>query len=225
VKTRITLLGPPASGKGTQADLLATRLGFPVISTGNLLRAEIAAETELGRQAGALIHEGNLVPDEMILKMIETHTRGDKFLFDGFPRTLPQARALDDLLQKRKGAPLDAAIHLDLPEDIIRKRVLNRVICPSCHFVGTLGDNLPADATQCPRCSTPLTRREDDTEEVLAHRLLQYREKTAPILPYYQERGLLHSIDAGVGREKVFAAIGEILGVDNPRNLTKEAHS
>jgi adenylate kinase len=225
VKTRITLLGPPASGKGTQADLLATHLGFPVISTGNLLRAEIAAETELGRLAGALIHEGNLVPDDMILKMIESHLRSEKFLFDGFPRTLPQAEALNELLEQKAGAPLEAAIHLDLDEETIRARILNRVICPNCHFVGTLGDNLPADAQDCPRCSTTLTRRKDDTEEVLAHRLLQYQEKTAPILPYYQERGLLHTIDAGAGREKVFAAICEILGVDNPQKPTKEAVS
>ncbi len=213
MKTRVTLLGPPASGKGTQADLLSRRLGYSILSTGSLLRAEIEKQTDLGRQAAELINAGNLVPDEIVVAMVTGRLTGDKFLFDGFPRTVAQAEALDLVLEER-GMPLDIAIHLEVTEETIRHRILNRVICDNCHFVGTRGGNVAQDATACPRCQEPLKRRADDTDEVITHRLEEYREKTAPLVPYYQQTDRLVTITGRESREEVYERICQVLEIE-----------
>jgi adenylate kinase len=182
--TRIVLLGPPGAGKGTQAQLLAARLGVPAISTGDMLRAAVAAGSELGRRVDGVMASGGLVDDALMAEVVRDRVAqpdaGGGYLLDGYPRTLPQAETLSGIL-KDAGQSLDAVLLVDVPGDELVRRAL-------------------------------LRGRGDDKEEVIRERLRQYREKTEPLIGYYRERGLLREIDGNLPVEDVTSRMYAVLG-------------
>jgi adenylate kinase len=211
--SRIVLLGPPGSGKGTQASALERRWGVVHISSGDLLRAQVRAGSELGRKAQPFMERGELVPDGLVLDMMEQRmaepdaARG--FALDGFPRTAAQAEALDRRLEAR-GQPLEAVIYLRVPEQELLRRLGGRRVCPQCNAIYQLDTMPPKVAGVCDRCGTALVQRQDEQEEVVRNRLRVYAAQTEPLLAYYRERGLLHEIDGTIGVENVMAEIGRI---------------
>jgi adenylate kinase len=212
VRTRIVLLGPPASGKGTQAELIKERYRIEPTSTGAMLREELRRGTELGLAADQLTSRGQLVPDAMITELVGKwlQTHGDAFVFDGFPRTVPQAIELDRLLAERQ-TPLQAVIFFNVPFAEIRDRVLNRVGCQDCGHIFKIGLQVASIADQCPSCGGPLCRRSDDTIEALERRMVEYHEKTEPLIAFYRDRGLLFELKGAESPETVFAEISSIL--------------
>ena len=206
------LLGPPASGKGTQAEKIKLRYGIPTASPGAMLRDEMRRGTELGIEADRLTRDGSMVPDSMVIRLVgqwlEANT--SQFIFDGFPRTLGQAEALDEMLA-RNGQALDAVLFFDLPAEVIASRVLNRLSCTQCGRIFAIGLQLTAEETRCPECGGVLERRSDDTLEALQQRMAQYREKTDPLVGYYREKGLLRTLKAAEHPEAVFEEIVSIL--------------
>jgi len=213
VKRRIVLLGPPASGKGTQADLIKSNMGFATASPGAMLREEKAAATELGREADVLTSQGRLVSDEIINSVVSawlSRQPGDTFVFDGYPRTVGQGDALNAMLIARE-IPLNAAIFLDVNVETLHQRVARRMNCMNCGNIVSAGLHIPDGETKCPRCSSVLSRRRDDTPETLQARLLEYEEKTAPLIAYYENRNLLYRIEASRTPELVFTDIRQIL--------------
>lgn len=215
MKRRFVFLGPPASGKGTQAALVSKKYGFAPLSTGALLRRELEAGHVSARDAGGWASTGGLAPDavvfELVLRWLDQHP--DAFIFDGFPRTTAQAEMLDAELERR-GTPLDAVVRMDLSEEEIRARVLSRLTCPGCG--ATFSDRLAEEISgmKCPQCESTLVRRKDDTVEVLNRRLIEYREKTQPLSDYYGGTGRLFCVDASLERNEVFARLCEIIEED-----------
>lgn len=205
---RLVLVGPPASGKGTQAAILTQKLGVPKISTGDMLRAARTAGTELGKKAEAFMNAGQLVPDEVVIGLVDERiaepdaTKG--FILDGFPRTVPQADALGAVLAVRE-TPLDAVVQIDVPRELLVERAtLRRTDKRTGHIYHLKYNPPPPDAD--------LEHRGDDTEETVKARLDQYDAMTRALLPYYQEKGLLTRID-GTGdprgvTERLLAALG-----------------
>ena len=203
---RIVLLGPPGSGKGTQATRIAAKLRIPHIATGDLFRSQIAEETELGLLANEYIAHGNLVPDEVTNAMMrERLSKPDAtgFLLDGYPRTLDQARALDEVLSKLF-KPLKGAYLIDVPDENIVERAVGRLVCTSCGEIFHLKFKPPSVAGICDKCRGILSVREDDTPSTIRHRLTVYHRITTPVLDFYKEKGILHRVD-GVGPpEEIF---------------------
>lgn len=200
---RVVLLGPPASGKGTQGQRLAQRWGAPITSTGELLRREHNLGTELGLEADRLTSLGQLVPDEVVTHSVGAWLDGmapgpaENFILDGTPRTLGQAAALDEMLSRR-GLPLTDALFLDVTPVTVADRIRHRLMCERCGRAFRRGTDV-ADATDaCPACGGVLERRKDDTPEALVQRMAEYEEKTVPLLPFYATRGLLRRV-AGEG--------------------------
>ncbi len=187
---KLILLGPPAAGKGTQAESIAERYALAHISTGDMLRAEIANNTPLGIAAKTLIDEGNLVPDDIINAMIANRIKQEDcingFLLDGYPRTLAQVEALSELTE------IDAVIDIEVDSEIIIARVAKRRVCPVCGHTQSVE---PGSPELCEKCGAELIRRADDTEERMRHRLEVYHESTEPLIRCYAERGLLVPID------------------------------
>ena len=206
------LLGPPASGKGTQADMLKSRFDLPSASPGAMLREEKRAGSLLGLEADRLTREGRLVSDEVINAVVRfwiERQPGDGFVFDGYPRTLGQAAALDKMLSAR-GTPLEAALLLDADVSTLRARVEKRMTCRACGNTTSL-DLLASADQKCPRCAGELMRRADDTAETLDVRFHEYLEKTAPVAGYYEKRHLLHHVKAARSQDEVFAEVCRIL--------------
>lgn len=205
-------MGPPASGKGTQADMLKYFFDLPSASPGAMLREEKQAGSALGIEADRLTSEGRLVSDEVINSVVRSwidRQSGDGFVFDGYPRTLGQAEALDEMLDKR-GMPLEASLLLDADIATLRQRVERRITCSACGNTTRL-DTLTAGSEGCPRCGGGLSRRSDDTAETLDVRFREYLEKTAPVPGYYEKRHLLHHVKAARPQDEVFAEICRIL--------------
>jgi adenylate kinase len=197
---RIVLLGPPGSGKGTQAVKVAALLQVPHIATGDLFRAEIAEETELGLLANEYIAHGNLVPNEVTNAMVRERLKrkdAEGFVLDGYPRTLDQASSLAETLEALE-RPLDSAFLIDVPDEAIVERAVGRLLCNNCGAIYHLKFKPPQVAGICDVCRGILSVREDDTPSTVRHRLTVYHRITAPVLVFYQERGLLTRID-GVG--------------------------
>ncbi len=208
---RIIFLGPPGAGKGTQAEKLAENLGIPKISTGDILREAVTRGTELGKKAKSYMDKGELVPDGIILGIIEEAIDGkESFILDGFPRNINQARALDEMLS-RKGLDITHVIFLDVPDDEIVKRIAYRRICLNCGAVYNLIFDPPREDEICDVCGSKLVQREDDKEEVVKNRLKVYRENTESLIRIYEDRGILRRIDGIGDREEIFRRIREVL--------------
>ncbi|MGW0289831.1 adenylate kinase [Streptomyces tuirus] len=197
---RIVLVGPPGAGKGTQAAFLAKNLSIPHISTGDLFRANISRQTELGKLAKSYMDAGNLVPDEVTIAMakdrMEQPDAENGFLLDGFPRNVSQAEALDELLES-ESMQLDAVLDLEVPEDEVVKRIAGRRICrnDSSH-VFHVTYKQPAKDSVCDVCGGELYQRDDDSEETVRTRLEVYHTQTEPIIDYYKAQGLVVTISA-----------------------------
>ena len=212
MKTRIVLLGPPASGKGTQAELIKARYDIPSASPGAMLREEMRQGTPLGIEADRLTRDGSMVPDAMVLQIVSNWLtiHSESFIFDGFPRTITQAEALDQMLSKQ-GHALDAVLFFDITAQTIFERVMNRLTCTQCGRSFALGLHLASEQERCLACGGAMIRRSDDTPEALEHRIEQYIEKTEPLVEYYQHRGLLWTLTSADRPEGVFREIVQIL--------------
>ncbi|MBT8129677.1 MAG: adenylate kinase [Gammaproteobacteria bacterium] len=195
---RLVLIGAPGSGKGTQAKYLIEKYNIPQISTGDLLRAAVAAQTPLGRQAKAVMDAGQLVPNDIVIGMIrERIMRPDAengFILDGFPRNLEQAEALDALLASL-GRPIDAVLQINVDFDLLMQRMVGRLTCLSCGTLFNSFTNPPAIDSQCDNCGGTLHHRSDDNEETIDRRLRVYETHTQPLSGYYSDKGNLHVID------------------------------
>ncbi|CAM5506889.1 adenylate kinase [Streptomyces afghaniensis] len=215
---RIVLVGPPGAGKGTQAAFLAKNLSIPHISTGDLFRANISQQTELGKLAKSYMDAGNLVPDEVTIAMakdrMEQPDAENGFLLDGFPRNVSQAEALDELLET-ESMQLDAVLDLEVPEDEVVKRIAGRRICrnDSAH-VFHVTYKQPAKEGVCDVCGGELYQRDDDSEETVRKRLEVYHTQTEPIIDYYKAQGLVVTISALGKVEEVTARAMEALQRD-----------
>ena len=212
--TRLVLLGPPGSGKGTQASVLKERWGVAHISSGDLLRANVKGGTELGQRAKPYMDRGDLVPDELILDMMEKRMsepdaqRG--FALDGFPRTVAQAEALEKRLAGI-GQPLHAVIYLNVPEQELLRRLSGRRTCSQCNAIYQIYTMAPKVEGVCDKCDGTLIQREDEKEDVVRNRLQVYAQQTEPLLKFYRDLGLLHEIDGTIGVDNVMAAIKRLL--------------
>lgn len=211
----VILLGAPGSGKGTLAAELARVPGIRHLSSGDLLRGAVKQGTPAGLQAKAYMDAGNLVPDALIAQMVEEVLDADPathvLLLDGFPRTLPQADLLGDLLA-RKGVHLRGALLLEVPDDILVARIAGRRVCPACGATFNLATLPPKRDGLCDACGAPLAIRKDDDPATVRHRLDVYARETFPLIDYYRQRGLLHAVDAS-GHDlepKVEAALRKI---------------
>jgi adenylate kinase len=213
VKSRIVLLGAPGSGKGTQAEMITRHFALAVTSPGTILRRERELGTPLGVETDEVAKHGGLVPDEIIVRLIEDwlNERGQEgFVFDGFPRTVKQAERLNELLRKR-GTALDLAIWLEVSEATVRDRIASRLQCRRCGFTTSLTSAGFADRPVCPYCDGPLIRREDDDAAVLQTRLEEFKTKTEPLLSFYEKDSALHRVDGNRDREVVFADIAALI--------------
>ena len=211
---RLVLLGPPGGGKGTQGRVLAAELGVPQIATGDLFRAEIAAESELGKLADSFIAHGNLVPDDVVNLMVRERLGKEDasgFVLDGYPRTVPQAESLESALNQY-GRPLQGAIEIDVPDEAIVGRAVGRQICPTCDAIYHLTAKPPRRMGICDHCGSVLMVRDDDQPSTVRRRLQIYHRITEPVLEFYRVRHLLHRID-GVGKpDEVGKRLRAILG-------------
>ncbi len=210
---RIVFLGPPGAGKGTQASLLSQKYGIKKISTGDILREAVRRGSELGKKAKKYMDAGELVPDDIIIGLIEEQIEGiDSFILDGFPRTIRQAEALDDLLAER-GKPLTHVVFVSVPDEEIVRRLTARRICPNCGAVYNMVYSPPKRDELCDVCGTPLVQRSDDREDVIRNRLRVYAENTATLIDYYRGKGIFYEVN-GLGRvEDVLSRIEEVLKV------------
>jgi adenylate kinase len=212
---RIILMGPPGGGKGTQAKVLEDKFGMVQLSTGDMLRAAVKAGTEIGQKAQKIMEAGQLVPDEVMVGVISARISEDDckngFILDGFPRTIPQAEALEVML-KDKGMTLDAVIEVQVPDEMIVERITGRYACGKCGAGYHDTFQTPKTEGVCDACgSTEFVRRKDDTAETVGTRLDAYHEQTAPLLPFYAERGLLKTIDGAAPIDQVTQQLVDIV--------------
>lgn len=211
----IILLGPPGAGKGTQAASLVEKYGMVQLSTGDILRAAVKAGTPVGKMADEIMKAGKLFPDELMAEILGEHMDAipaeKGLIFDGYPRTAPQAELLDGLLSSR-GRTLHHVIELAVDEDALVERIVGRYTCANCGEGYHDTFKQPAKEGTCDKCgSTEFKRRSDDNEEAVRTRMGEYRNKTAPILPIYEERGLVSRVDGMEAIEEVTEAIDAIL--------------
>ena len=211
----IVLMGPPGAGKGTQADVMARNLFVPHISTGDIFRANIKAGTELGQLANQYISKGDLVPVEVTLAMIKDRLAEDDcakgFILDGLPRTIGQADALEAILAEQ-GKQLDKVVNIDVPEELLIARLCGRRVCRNCSQTYHLENNPPTEAGRCDECGGELYQRADDSEETIKNRLEVYRAQSEPLIAYYEQKGLLLSINGNQTINNVLMDIGKGLG-------------
>lgn len=212
---KIIMLGAPGAGKGTQAKQIADKYSIPHISTGDIFRANIKQGTQLGKKAKTYMDEGALVPDELVVELVIDRIKQDDctngFVLDGFPRTIPQAQALDAAL-KKLGESMDYAIDVDVPDENIVNRMSGRRACLNCgatYHVVTIPTKVEGI---CDRCGSPVVLREDDKPETVQNRLKVYHEQTQPLIDYYKNQNILKSVDGTQPMDLVFAAITAILG-------------
>ena len=209
----LVLLGPPGSGKGTQGERLESDLELPYYATGNILREAVREQTDLGREAKAYMDRGDLVPDEVIIgviaERIAQHEAEDGFILDGFPRTVGQAEALGRRMEEL-GRRLTAAILIEVSDDEVVRRLGGRRTCPNGHIFHVEFDPPATDGT-CDVCGAELTVRDDDKPEVIENRLVQYRDKTEPLVAWYDERSLLERVDGAKAPDEVYEDVRALL--------------
>jgi adenylate kinase len=210
----LVLLGPPGSGKGTQGERLQADFRLPYYATGDILRAAVRDETELGRKAKEYMDRGDLVPDDVIIGVIAERVQGaeasDGFILDGFPRTTAQAEALDEEME-RLGRELTAAIQIDVPDDEVVRRLGGRRTCAKEGHVFHVEFDPPKNEDVCDICGSRLIVRDDDKPEVIRHRLEQYHSKTEPLISYYEEKGILRRVDGSRSPDEVGDRIRALL--------------
>lgn len=212
---KVIMLGAPGAGKGTQAKQIAAKYSLPHISTGDIFRANIKAKTELGNKAKAYMDKGQLVPDEITIGMLMERIKEDDcrngYVLDGFPRTLVQARSLDEALSAQ-GGKIDYAIDVDVPDENIISRMAGRRACLNCgatyhlEFIPTKVEGV------CDKCGNGIVIREDDKPETVKNRLKIYHDQTQPLIDYYSNKGILRRVDGTLAIDKVFGAVVDILG-------------
>ncbi len=214
----IIMLGAPGTGKGTVAGILKDELGIPQISTGDIFRKHIKEQTELGKLADSYISKGQLVPDDVTIKLVQSRIQEDDvkpgMILDGFPRTVAQAEALDKMLSEQ-GKKVDLVVNLTTPKDEIIERIVNRRVCSNqeCKAVYNLVMNPPKKEGICDKCGSPLVQRKDDTEETVNERFESYLKNTAPLVEYYENKGILR-------KEEVSKSINR-LGKDVAEDIVK----
>jgi len=214
---RLVFLGPPGAGKGTQANKLSERYGLLQISTGDILREAVQQATPLGVQAQRYISSGTLVPDEIVIGLIGERLKKTSdqsnagYILDGFPRTVPQAEALDKMLQNER-VSLDKVLSFSLGETELIRRLSGRRSCPSCHRIYHTEFNPPRKAGVCDRCQVALVMREDDKPETVRERFKVYHRQTEPLLDYYRKKGLLIEVNAGGSMEEVMKRVLQTIG-------------
>lgn len=213
--TNIILLGPPGAGKGTQAKIIETAYGLRQLSTGDMLRELVKQGGTLAEKAQSIMSSGQLIPDDLMIEIIQKRLSeadvAKGFILDGFPRTIPQAQALDQMLSNLK-LKIDAVIQLKVDENALIKRISGRFSCASCGANYHDETKQPQVNGKCDYCgSTDFTRRADDNAETVSKRLVAYHEQTAPILPYYQKSGVLKIVDGMADVDEVTRQINEIL--------------
>lgn len=214
---RIILLGPPGAGKGTQASILKEKYHIEHIATGDLFRYNIKNQTPLGRQVKDILDKGELVPDEITIKMISARLDQpdckNGFILDGFPRNVAQAEALEKML-KEKGIKLDAVVQMSVDDDKLVERISGRFSCSDCGEGYHDKFKKPHNPDSCDKCGAKdsFIRRPDDNEATVRHRLKVYHEQTQPILPFYESRGMLKTVDGMASMDKVTSDILAVLG-------------
>ncbi|HLD56908.1 MAG TPA: adenylate kinase [archaeon] len=216
---KMMFLGAPGVGKGTYASRLGPKLGIPHISTGDIFRENVKNNTELGKQVKPILERGGLVPDEMTLKIVEDRLKKDDckngFIFDGFPRTIPQAEGLEKIIK------MDVVLNIVLPEDILIKKITSRRQCKSCGDIYNLADirrgslhmppMLPKNEGKCDKCGGELYQRKDDNEQTVKERLEEYKMKTQPLIDYYKKKNMLVDLEVVGGPEMMVPRILELL--------------
>ena len=207
----LILLGAPGAGKGTLASYLIEKMGVPSVSTGNILREAIANKTELGQKAKAFMDAGQLVPDQLVIDLLQGRIAQDDckngFILDGFPRTIPQAEALDQI------ASIDCALSLEVDDAVIEGRMTGRRVCLKCGATYHIKANPPKQEGVCDVCGDTLHIRKDDKPDVVRHRLATYHEQTEPLKDYYGAQGKLKSIDGAQGIEQTKVLACQALGL------------
>lgn len=212
---RLVLLGPPGAGKGTQGSAIAKAYGIPQLSTGDMLRAAVAAQTDIGKQAQEVMDAGKLVSDDIMNAIVEARLQepdcAPGFILDGFPRTLAQAEALEKILE-HIGAPLDAVLEFKVDPEALVERISGRFSCATCGAGYHDTFKRPKQEGTCDVCGGhEFVRRKDDKAETVRGRLEVYEKQTAPLLPFYRERGLVHGVDGMGSMDEVQAEVQEIL--------------
>lgn len=207
---QFVLFGPPGAGKGTQAKLLSAQFGIPQISTGDILRSAVKNETPLGKKVKAILDRGELVPDEVIVELVEERLSEDDarngFILDGFPRTLFQAQALENWLKKNHRETL-IVVRIKISEEEIVKRLTSRRICEKCGFTYNLIYNPPPEDNRCEKCGGQIIQRSDDNEDTIRKRIRVYIEQTTPVIDFYRSRNNLFEVDGNQDVDKVFQDI------------------
>ena len=211
---KIVMLGAPGAGKGTQAEKLASKYGLPHVSTGDIFRKNIKEGTELGKEAKSFMDAGALVPDELTVRLLLDRVSNDDcdlgYILDGFPRTIPQAEALDRELAKLEGK-IDFAINVEVPDDNIIERMSGRRACLKCGATYHLQYIPPKKEGICDECGSELVIRDDDKPETVKNRLATYHEQTQPLVDYYKKQGVYHEVDGTKDVDSVFDSIRDIL--------------
>ncbi|MBO6205414.1 MAG: adenylate kinase [Lachnospiraceae bacterium] len=212
---KIVMLGAPGAGKGTQAKMIAEQYGIPHVSTGDIFRMNIKNGTELGKEAKTYMDKGELVPDELTVRILLDRVAQEDckngYVLDGFPRTIPQAEVLDAELTKL-GDAIDYAINVDVPDENIVRRMSGRRACVSCGATYHIVHIPPKKEGICDKCGAELILRDDDKEETVKNRLSVYHAQTQPLIDFYTKKGVLKTVDGTVDSADVFAAIKKILG-------------
>lgn len=192
---RIVFLGPPGSGKGTQAQILAQKLGIPQISSGDLLREAAQNNTLTGKKAKSYMEKGELVPDSIVIELVQERIKDDKaYILDGFPRNVEQAEKLDNVLSEL-GLPLDYVVNIEVPLEKLIERLSGRLTCKECNAIYHSVYNPPKKEGICDVCGGELFQRSDDTEAAITQRFETYKKQTEPVITYYREKGMLTTID------------------------------
>ena len=211
---KIIMLGAPGAGKGSQASRIAKEYQLPHISTGDIFRANLKEETELGKRAKSFMDKGELVPDDitiaMLLDRIHKEDCKNGYILDGFPRTIPQAEALKEALAK-KDEKIDLALDVEASDELIIKRMAGRRTCPACGAIYHIVTLTPKTEGICDRCGADLIQRKDDNEETVKNRLKIYHEVTEPLISYYKKEGILEEIDGAEELDKVFEKVKRII--------------
>ncbi len=211
---KLIFLGPPGAGKGTQAKMMIDRYGIPQISTGDILRAAVKEGTPMGKKAKEYMDAGKLVTDDIVIGIMEDRLKQNDckkgFILDGFPRTVAQAEALDNMLMNL-GMPLDKVLALIVPDGELLKRLTGRRTCKSCGQMYHIVFDPPKNESVCDKCGGELYQRQDDNEETIKNRLSVYHSQTSPLIEFYSKKGILFEIDGTRSPEEIFKSIIQIL--------------